>query len=167
MEETWLFSSASFVSPLTCACSFIYHSITSPAIRISWFTIFINFAPVFLTWFDSQQQLGEKSDKQVGKQKQQDALNTRKLSEFHSTSLACVSLPVCVSVCVRVCVRIYCCPWDRSQPLKLQTASISTSKVCIGKKKFSELECKATSCCVPFKMAWILVSSLLQVHELI
>lgn len=33
----------------------------------------------------------------------------------------------CVWVCVFVCV--YCCPWERSQPLKLQTASISTYKV--------------------------------------
>lgn len=63
-------------------------------------------------------------------------LAKRTHSEFHYCALDCVYVCACVRKCI--CWN-YGCPWDRSQPLKLQTASISTSKVGEKKIKFSKL----------------------------
>lgn len=53
-------------------------------------------------------------------------------------------------MCACMCATwIYCCPWDRSQPLKLQTASISTSEM--DKKHYFHTKWKPRSHYVLFK----------------
>lgn len=66
---------------------------------------------------------------------------------------------LCECVCKCVSAWNYGCPWDRSQPLKLQTAFISTSKVA-KKNCFHStgwVEAQIILCvCMVFKVRWYL-----------